>query len=86
MAGRVACYVPPWKYIHLQGSGEQLYNLQDDPGERANLAQAKPDLCRTMRQRCAAWFHREIEEMTPPVEFLTEEERQRLEELGYLAR
>jgi arylsulfatase A-like enzyme len=86
MAGRVACYAPPWKYIHLQGSGEQLYNLQDDPGEKHNLVQAEPELRRIMRQRCAAWYHREIEEMTPPIESLTEEERQRLEELGYLAR
>ncbi len=84
--GRVACYAPPWKYIYLRGSGELLFNLQDDPGEARNLAERHPEICGTMRDQCATWFHRQIQEMTPPVESLTEEERQRLEELGYVTR
>jgi arylsulfatase A-like enzyme len=86
VAGRVACYAPPWKYIHLRGREEQLYNLQDDPGETLNLADKHPETCSVMKQQCAAWAHREIQAMTPSVDSLTEEERQRLEELGYIAR
>jgi arylsulfatase A-like enzyme len=86
IAGRVACYAPPWKYIHLGGPEEQLYNLQDDPGETVNVAGAHPETCDSMRRLCAAWAHREIEAIAPPAESLTDEERGRLEELGYLVR
>ena len=33
----------------------QLYDLSQDPLERRNLARDHPDLCRSLRQRLAAW-------------------------------
>ena len=45
-----------FKYIFnaSQGRGE-LFDLANDPDEQANLAASHPELCKTLRERLAAW-------------------------------
>jgi arylsulfatase A-like enzyme len=45
-----------FKYIFNATRGrEELYDLPGDRDEQHNLADARPDLCKNMRQRLAAW-------------------------------
>jgi arylsulfatase A-like enzyme len=45
-----------WKYIYDATRGrDELYDLKADTGEALNLARSHPDLCRSLRQRLAAW-------------------------------
>jgi arylsulfatase A-like enzyme len=45
-----------WKYIFALREGiEELYDLDKDPNEQHNLANAEPALTARMRQRLAAW-------------------------------
>ena len=37
------------------GSGVELFNLKDDPGETKNLAQARPELTRKLQSRLHKW-------------------------------
>jgi arylsulfatase A-like enzyme len=44
------------KYIfNFRDQREQLFDLDIDPGERVNLAEDSPDLCRLLRRRLSAW-------------------------------
>lgn len=46
----------PWKFLcEYDGSDPQLYNLQNDPGERTNLAAEYPDVVDTMSKSLIAW-------------------------------
>ncbi|MEO6788170.1 MAG: LTA synthase family protein [Chthoniobacteraceae bacterium] len=45
-----------FKYIFNASQGRaELFNIARDPDEQANLAAAQPELCRTLRERLAAW-------------------------------
>jgi lipoteichoic acid synthase len=46
------------KYIYNVTRGrEELYDLAKDPDEQRNIAAERPDDCRRLRQRLAAWKH-----------------------------
>ena len=47
---------PRWKYVHTRNDVPQLYDVKNDPLERANLAgdPSHGDLCRRLRQRVLA--------------------------------
>ncbi|MEE3262105.1 MAG: sulfatase-like hydrolase/transferase [Candidatus Latescibacterota bacterium] len=40
-----------WKYAFLEDRTERMYDLQEDPFERVNLAASNPDQCMAMRRR-----------------------------------
>ena len=45
-----------WKFIYQLESGRgSLFNLNDDPAESRNLAQAHPDRCEQYRTRLLNW-------------------------------
>lgn len=51
----------PWKYIYNSVTGkEQLFNLQNDPGETANLAGSSPNQCLEFHRRIMAWIYCQI--------------------------
>lgn len=71
--------------LDLESGAVELYDLRDDPGERRDLATREPQRAAALRaqleayvarQRASAEQRRELE--------LSEEERERLELLGYL--
>jgi arylsulfatase A-like enzyme len=45
----------PWKYVHDAGYLHFLFNLDDDIGERRNLAIHHPEIVRDLQQRLQAW-------------------------------
>jgi arylsulfatase A-like enzyme len=45
----------PWKYVHDAGYLHFLYNLDDDIGERRNVAIHNPEIVRELQQRLHAW-------------------------------
>lgn len=53
-AGQSACRLGDWKYLEIAGHSF-LFNLADDPMERANLKRRYPDIFDDLRQRYAAW-------------------------------
>jgi arylsulfatase A-like enzyme len=75
-----------WKLIRdHDGAGEQLFHLRDDPRETRNLARAAPRRRAELAAALDAWLGRMREASGPvPVRELSEEERRRLEALGYL--
>lgn len=44
----------PWK-IHLAENGTELYNLDEDPAETANVAEQHPEICKRMTDRIDEW-------------------------------
>lgn len=44
----------PWKLL-VQGETVRLYNLEDDIGEKKNLANEKPSIVRELQGKLAAW-------------------------------
>jgi len=45
-----------WKLLeYLEDDSLELYNLHDDLGEKTNLAKAKPDITRRLREQLHAW-------------------------------
>lgn len=44
----------PWKLL-VQGKKVNLYNLDDDLGEKKNLAGAKPEMVKMLQTELAAW-------------------------------
>jgi arylsulfatase A-like enzyme len=45
----------PWKYVFDGGYVHLLFNLDDDVGERRNLAIHHPRVMRDLQQRLQAW-------------------------------
>ena len=46
------------KYVYDASRGrDQLFDLARDPDELQNLAAERPEVCRRLRQRLAAWKH-----------------------------
>jgi arylsulfatase A-like enzyme len=76
--------IGPWKYIEGTAEGtRELFNLQDDPGERVNLYDpARPELGELAR-RLEQWkADLGGDAFAPPR--LTQEDDQRLRALGYV--
>lgn len=45
-----------WKLLLMEdGTGQQLYNLAEDPGETRNLADQQPELMQRLRRRLLDW-------------------------------
>jgi arylsulfatase A-like enzyme len=87
---RAAVFHWPWKYIVTERGAdpaareEELYDLSADPGETRNVAALHRDVCGRFEVSCAAWLGRELPEVAPSVESLSDEDRERLRALGYI--
>jgi arylsulfatase A-like enzyme len=76
--------VGPWKYIEgEEGDSPELFHLIDDPQERVNLADSRPDVAEDLASRIAAWKAAHARGGFEQPE-LSPEDRERLEALGYL--
>lgn len=76
-----------WKYIrNLQSGKEELYDLEDDPGESRNLAGDHPGICREMSRQLQGWMN--PDDRIPLTELkelmIDEADRKALRSLGYL--
>jgi arylsulfatase A-like enzyme len=72
-----------FKYIEGPEEGtRELYDLEADPGERRNLAEAEPETAAALAARVAAWRAGRAGRPDAPLR-LSPEERERLEALGY---
>ena len=60
----------------------ELFDLEADPEEKANLAAREPERARAMRAEIAAWRRAHTREQRDPAP-LSPEDRARLEALGY---
>ena len=75
-----------WKLVRDHDSGDEwFYSLRDDPRETRSLAALAPRRLARLAAALDAWLGRMREARGPvPVRELSEEERRRLEALGYL--
>jgi arylsulfatase A-like enzyme len=72
-----------WKLIDGPEEGtRELFDLAVDPGERANLIEAEPQVAADLAARLAAWRAERTGEAGAPLH-VTPEERERLRALGY---
>ena len=72
-----------WKYIEGEEEGtRELFNLDDDPGERMNLFDSSPDVAKELATSLAAW--RKAFDRNLPPGSLSPEDRERLRALGYV--
>ena len=56
-----------WKLVEqFEDGGAELYDLANDPGETKDLAAARPDVTRRLRDELAAWRQRVGAEGNPP--------------------
>jgi arylsulfatase A-like enzyme len=71
-----------WKYIESDALGtRELFDLEEDPPERRNLAAANPGKLRGLAARLRSW--RERETLAGPAE-VSPEDREALRALGYV--
>jgi arylsulfatase A-like enzyme len=79
-----------WSLVVRGGAPQELYDLGRDPGERANVLAAHPDVAKRMgdsfgRLRAAELeLKRALGDAPPPQEGLDESETEKLRALGYL--
>ncbi len=53
----IACQSKNWKYIQNYSSGQdELYDLEEDKGERDNLAKARPEIIAQMKERISEFL------------------------------
>ena len=71
-----------WKVIAPEGGGEELYNLENDPGERENASARRRETVQAAVARLAAL--RSVE-TAPAAAAVNAEARERLRALGYVA-
>jgi arylsulfatase A-like enzyme len=88
---RWAYYEGPWKLIVSPFSGfEELYRLENDPGERRNVADENPEVLESLRDKLESLLEaalRENEELAigdPPLPEITREAHSALKALGYV--
>jgi arylsulfatase A-like enzyme len=72
-----------WKLIDGPEEGtRELFDLEADPGERANRVEAEPAVAAELAGRLAAWRAGRTSDAGAPLQ-VTPEERERLRALGY---
>lgn len=72
----------PWKYIEGEEEGtRELFNLDDDPGERVNRFDSSPDVAERLRTSLQAWKDAFDRNRMPGS--VSPEDRERLRALGY---
>ncbi len=81
-AEKVALRTPSWKYI-LTGGEEELYDLENDPVERRNLAGERLEIVERLRPLLERWVRENPLERRAADE-LDEELERTLRSLGYL--
>jgi arylsulfatase A-like enzyme len=80
---KIALVAGPWKLIyHLDSDAYELYNLEEDSREARDRSRSDPEMLRVMVERMASRRPAETVEPTPAI--LRDEERKRLEALGYI--
>lgn len=72
-----------FKFVRISGGEDELYDLDGDPGERTDIAQARPDVSTRMREEVRAWI-RSIRPAERSLRELDPEQRDLLRDLGYL--
>jgi arylsulfatase A-like enzyme len=74
-----------WKLIRSAAGAAELYDLDADPGERANVAERRPEVSATLIAALDRWRERHRDGVAPgsPVTLSPEDVRE-LESLGYL--
>ena len=75
--------IGPWKYI--LSPGEELFNLNDDPGELRNLIDVEAETAEQMRVALARMLDREAAPSEAAAVTITPEEVRKLRALGYIA-
>ena len=71
-----------WKYIEAREEGtRELFDLADDPGERQNLVESRPDESAELAALVRAWAD---ENPATPVAPVSPQDAERLRELGYV--
>ena len=80
-AEQVVLVRPPWKFLWTADGGRELYDLERDPAELANLAADRADLVEAFAAEVEAW--RASVEAGKVDEELSEETLQMLQALGY---
>jgi choline-sulfatase len=71
-----------WKVIAAEGDGDELYDLEGDPGERETAAARKPEIVRAAVERLSAIGQAEA---APATSATNAAARERLRALGYVA-
>ncbi|MFC1591569.1 sulfatase-like hydrolase/transferase [Thermodesulfobacteriota bacterium] len=75
----------PYKYIQSSDNNNELYQLEDDPGETRNLIGQQPARARELAERLQAFIAKRGRAATrTEADPLSPEERERLRALGYL--
>jgi arylsulfatase A-like enzyme len=73
-----------WKYTRGSGSkSEELYDLDADPAERNNLLDSRRDVAERLAEQLDVWL-RSVSRPDSAEALLSEEDRARLEALGYV--
>jgi choline-sulfatase len=71
-----------WKVVAPEGGGEELYDLESDPGERDNASERKPEVVQAAVARLAAI---KAAEAAPVAVGASAEAQERLRALGYVS-
>ena len=77
----------PWKYIEApaEDPSQQLFDLNEDPGELQSLASERPEIAASLSRSLANWRASLLPPLESEAEPLDDEERAALEALGYTA-
>jgi arylsulfatase A-like enzyme len=79
----VAVVSYPWKYIWLDGKTNELYNLQNDPGEKHSLLATEPKQSKHMMSLIENWAGR-VEMKNASKVKIDESSKKILKDLGYI--
>lgn len=59
LKGKISARSKHWKYIYNKAEPNELYNLEQDPGESTNLVNTQPKVCRMMKKLIQAHINSE---------------------------